>query len=98
MKKADIITFARDHGAQVELKTFDNSEFISVTVGTEDTGNSRVAGWNQGLNIREINSYWEIDFSQNSKTRLLMDREVTAILEKWCQNPVDELLNNYIEN
>jgi hypothetical protein len=97
MKKADIISFARDQGAQVEIKTLDNSEFISVLVEKSKKDNSTINGWNQGLFIKEINSYWEIGFSHNSKTRLLMDREVTNILEIWCQNPTDELLNKYIE-
>ena len=97
MKKADIITFARDQGAQVELKIIDDKELISVFVENENMGNSIIEGCKHGLFIQEINSYWEIAFSQNYKTRLLMDREVTGILEQWCQDPTDELLKEYLE-
>ena len=93
MKKADIITFARDQGAQVALKTFDNIEVISVSV---DKANTSIDANKHSLFIKEVNSYWEIGFSHNTKTRLLMDKEVTAILEIWCQKPTDELLNKYV--
>ncbi len=94
MKKADIITYARDQGAHVVVKTHDNIEVISVFLEIIDIVKDE---WNHGIFIKEINSYWEIGYSQNEKTRLLMDTEVVKILEQWCANPSDDLLEDFKE-
>lgn len=53
--------------------------------------------WKHGIFIQQINSCWEIGFVQSVKTRLLMDKEVIDVLEKWCFIPSIELLEGYTE-
>jgi hypothetical protein len=95
MKKDKIISLAREQGAHVVVNNIDKDEVISVFLGKADMGNSNIEGWKHGIFIKEINAYWEIAYSQNSKTRLLMDTEVIKVVEQWCTNPSNELLDGY---
>ena len=94
MKKDKIVNRAREHGAHVVVKSSNKLEVIYVFVGLIDIVEDE---WKHSIKIMEVNSFWVIEFFQNTKTRLLMDAEIIELLDKWCVNPSDDLLMEYID-